>query len=229
MSNKMVQHFKGHFITLEGGEGAGKSSLLTELASYLTAKNYEVVLTREPGGTELGEKIREILLKHDDHLPIASSAELLLFLAARAQHIEQVIKPALQAGKIVLCDRFNESTIAYQSARGLDTQQVKQLCAMVCGPVIPQLTLLLDVDPEVGLERTRKLDKTNALSGELDRIEQETIDFHRAVRKAFLDLVKREPLRIYRIDASHTREDVLKEAIRAIEELILLPAEQRKK
>jgi len=225
----MINSFKGRFITLEGGEGSGKSTLLLKLADYIKNQKFNVITTREPGGTQVGERIREILLNHDENFLIGASAELLLFLAARAQHIEEVIKPALEAGHIVLCDRFNDSTIAYQSARGLETPYVQQLCKMVCGPVIPHLTLFLDVDPAAGLERTHRLDKENASKGQFDRIEKEEIHFHQNVQKTFLWLVKREPLRIYRIDANHSRECVFKEAIRAIEELILLPSEKGKK
>jgi len=222
-----MKAFKGHFITLEGGEGAGKSSLLVKLIEYLSGKNYEVLNTREPGGTALGEKIREMLLNHDMNLPICASAELLMFLAARAQHIDEVIKPALQQGQIILCDRYNDSTIAYQTARGLDKKFIQQLCQMVCGPIVPELTLFLDLDPQIGLERTRRLDKENATTGRLDRIEQEKNEFHATVRNNFLQLAKREPLRIYRIDASCSPQEVYKEAVRAIEEFILLPLRQK--
>lgn len=214
----------GHFITLEGGEGSGKSSLLLKLADYLKSQNLQVITTREPGGTSIGEKIRKMLLKNDETILISSTTELLLFLAARAQHIEEVIKPALNAGQVVLCDRFNDSTIAYQSTRGLDEKYVQQLCTMVCGTTVPKLTLFLDVDPEIGLMRTHQLDKENATKGEFDRIEKEEMSFHKNVRKSFLKLAKREPLRIYRIDANQSQEKVLKEAILAIEELVLLPA-----
>ncbi|CUI16434.1 Thymidylate kinase [Candidatus Protochlamydia naegleriophila] len=215
---------KGYFITIEGGEGSGKSTLLKQLAEHLQSCGYEVVQTREPGGSKLGESIRSWLLNCDDAIKIGHQAELLLFLAARAQHIEELIKPALDAGKIVLCDRFNDSTIAYQgAARGLDHRQVQQFCNLVCGDVLPQLTLFLDVAPEVGLQRTQRLQKEHAQAGELDRIESEKVDFHQRVREAFQALAKREPLRIYRIDASHSQAGVLKEAIRAMDELILFP------
>lgn len=216
---------KGHFITLEGGEGSGKSSLLNCLSDYLTELGYQVVKTREPGGTQLGEKIRDWLLHHDLTFQISHQAELLLFLAARTQHIEEVIKPALVEGKIVLCDRFNDSTIAYQgAARGLDMKEVSKLCHQICAGTEPQLTLFLDVDPDVGLMRTHKLEKEQAVAGQFDRIEKEEIEFHKRVQEAFRWLAKREPLRIYRIDANRSPEHVLKEAIRAIDEFILLPS-----
>ena len=218
---------QGFFITLEGGEGAGKSTLQSQLADYLIANGYEVVKTREPGGSQLGEAIRTWLLDSNNSFKIAPRAELLLFLAARAQHIKELIEPALKAGKIVLCDRFNDSTIAYQgAARGLDIKSAQKLCQFVCEKIQPQLTLFLDVDPKQGLLRSQKLSKEHAESGKLDRIESEEIKFHEEVRKAFLALAKREPFRIYRIDANKSQSAVLEEAIRALDKLLLLPAKQ---
>lgn len=210
---------KGYFITLEGGEGAGKSSLLKSLAAYLEQRGYEVVQTREPGGSSLGETIRHWLLVNQDSDPIGHQAELLLFLAARSQHIEELIRPALAAGKIVLCDRFNDSTIAYQgAARGLDNKYVEQLCRLVCGEIEPQLTLFLDVDPEIGLQRTRLLTKEQAAAGQLDRIEVEALGFHQSVQKAFQALAKHNSQRICRLNANFPQEEVFKEAVRLIEE-----------
>jgi dTMP kinase len=221
--------FNGYFITVEGGEGSGKSTLLDFLGDLLVNHGFSVVKTREPGGTRLGEKIRNLLLNCDEDTRISSQAELLLFLAARAQHIEELIKPALIGGKIVLCDRFNDSTIAYQgAARGLEAKYVKKLCQLICGSVIPQLTLFLDVDPEIGLVRTHKLEKEDAAAGQFDRIEKEALDFHKRVQNAFRRLAKREPLRIYHIDANQSQEYVKNEAIRAINELILLPSNKER-
>ena len=215
---------KGFFITLEGGEGSGKSTLLRQLSEYLTSKGYEVIKTREPGGTPLGETIRGCLLNQDDSLKISAQAELLLFLAARAQHIEEVIRPGLESGKIILCDRFNDSTIAYQgAARQLDLKYVQRLCHMICNSVEPQLTLFLDVDPNVGLLRSKRMEKDQAASGQLDRIEAEDIEFHRHVQEGFRSLARHEPFRIYSIDANKPQNHVLREAIRAIDELVLLP------
>jgi dTMP kinase len=218
---------KGHFITLEGGEGSGKTTLLYQLAAFLTQSGYEVVTTREPGGTHLGETIRHWLLNQDAAISIGHEAELLLFLAARAQHIEEKILPALQAGRIVLCDRFNDSTIAYQGgARGLGVEYVQKLCRLVCGSVMPQLTLFLNVSPEVGLARSRRVHKEHAASGELDRIESEALIFHRKIQETLEFLARSEPLRIYPIDASKSQEDVLREAIVAIEKIVLLSHKQ---
>lgn len=226
----MQKHFNGYLITLEGGEGSGKTTLLDSLADYLLKQDYEVIKTREPGGTRLGEAIRNWLLDKERAMSMGSQAELLLFLAARAQHIEEVILPALKAGKIVLCDRFNDSTIAYQGgARGLGVKYVQQLCSLVCGSVVPQLTLFLKVSPEVGLSRSRNLHKTHAGSGELDRIESENLAFHDKIQKTLEYLAKKEPLRIYTIDAHLPQVDVLKEAILAIQELILLPEQRSEK
>lgn len=214
---------RGYFITLEGGEGAGKSTLLAHLAAFFEQKKYTVVVTREPGGTQLGESIRDWLLKKNEAVLIGAKAELLLFLAARAQHIEEVILPALNAGYIVLCDRFNDSTIAYQGgARGLGVKYVKKMCHLICGNIQPQLTLFLNVSPEIGLERACKVQKQQAASGEFDRIEAETLDFHRNIQKTLLSLAKREPLRIYGINANQSCEAVKSEAIVAIEKLLLL-------
>ena len=217
--------FKGHFITLEGGEGSGKTTLMLQLSDFLKQRSYGVVVTREPGGTRLGEMVRDLVLHHDATLQIKDKAELLLFLAARAQHIEELILPALEEGKVVLCDRFNDSTIAYQgAARGLGIKYVRDLCHLVCGKVKPELTLYLNVSPEVGLERARQVEKAHAQAGTFDRIESEALDFHHKIQAAFNSLAKREPLRIYTINADRLQAEVLKEAIRAIEELILLPA-----
>lgn len=211
----------GRLITLEGGDGSGKSTLLQQLADYLTAQGYTVLKTREPGGSKLGDAIRQLLLNHQDSLKIGHQAELLLFLAARAQHIEELIWPALEAGQIVLCDRFNDSTVAYQgAARGLPVQKVQQFCQLVCGPVQPHLTLFLDVDPAVGLSRTHRLTKENAASGQLDRIESETLEFHERVRQSFLQLAQEFPDRIYRLDANLSQEQVKQQAIEKVNQTL---------
>lgn len=207
----------GVFITLEGGEGAGKSSLLREMGQHLLHQGYAIVETREPGGSKLGEFIRQLLLNRNPSLLIGHQAELLLFLAARAQHLEELIKPALEAGKVVLCDRFNDSTIAYQAvARGLDRHYVQHLCDIICGNIQPDFTFWLDVDPKVGLLRTQKITKENADKGHLDRIEAEKLEFHEKVREAFLTLAQQNQNRIHRIDANQPLQQVLSDSIKIL-------------
>lgn len=212
---------RGCFITLEGGEGSGKTTLLSQLADFFRQSGREVLTTREPGGSHLGETIRNWLLHRNAELSIGPQAELLLFLASRAQHIEEKILPALQAGQVVLCDRFNDSTIAYQGgARGLGIEHVEKLCLLVCGPVIPQLTLFLKVSPEIGLSRSCRVHKEHAASGELDRIESEAVAFHQKIQEAFELLAKKEPSRIHTIDANQSQENVKKEALSVLKKFI---------
>lgn len=212
---------KGLFITLEGGEGSGKTTLIDQLSLFLKERGQQVVKTREPGGTALAETIRQWLLTRDKNIAIGTQAELLLFLAARAQHIEEFILPALKEGKIVLCDRFNDSTVAYQGlARSLDLSYVKKLCQMVCGEVQPQLTLFLNVDPQVGLDRSKALSKDTSATGELDRIESEKLAFHEKVRQAFIEIAHLDPYRVKTIDANIPQEEVFKQAIKYLEPLI---------
>lgn len=212
------KHKLGCLITLEGGEGAGKSTLMDSLALTLNQKGYDVIKTREPGGSKLGETIRQLLLQRHSSFEIGKQAELLLFLAARAQHIEELIRPAIQRGSVVLCDRFNDSTIAYQgAARGISTQQTETFCNLVCGEITPNLTLFLDIDPEVGLLRSKHLTKEHAKSGELDRIEDEKIEFHQRVRDGFLRIVNKDPERVKKIDATLSKEQVFQEALQFVE------------
>lgn len=205
------------FITVEGGEGAGKTSLLSHMEKYLRDQGIAVVRTREPGGTTFGEHMRGWLLNHNDKIKISAKAELLLFLAARAQHIEEVILPAFNAGKVVICDRFNDSTVAYQGAgRQLGMEWVSDLCDMICGAISPDLTFYLDVDPQVGLARTRRTIKENAAAGQIDRIESEKLEFHQRVRDAFRVIAEEDPERFYRIDANQPQEAVIEAAINVI-------------
>jgi dTMP kinase len=204
----------GLFITFEGGEGAGKSLLIQNIQHELSQRGLPVVLTREPGGSVLGESIRRTLLNHEKNMSIGLKAELLLFLAARAQNLEECIIPELTAGKIVLCDRFNDSTVAYQGlARGLGMEEVQKLCDWVCGKTIPNLTFVLDVDPQIGLQRTKTAHKENAHAGEVDRIESEKLEFHNIVRKALKQLAKQHPDRIIVLDASLTADEVFTAAL----------------
>lgn len=202
----------GRFITVEGGEGSGKSTLIQRLKEHLIGKGIQVVITREPGGTPLGEAIRHLLLQNHTQVPIAPMAELLLFLSARAQHLDELIRPALKLGKTVICDRFNDSTIAYQgTARNLNLDEVASLCEKVCGATLPNLTLLLDIDPRLGLKRAR------SSRSEIDRMEMETLAFHDKVREAFCSLAAQHPDRIVRIDASQAPDQVFDEALKAIQ------------
>jgi dTMP kinase len=206
-------NFPAAFISFEGGEGAGKTTLIKRCEAQLIASGARVVKTREPGGAKLSEFIRQWLLNRDFNIPVGHQAELLVFLASRAQHIEELIMPALKEGHIVLCDRFNDSTIVYQGiARGLGKEMVQQLCSLVCGIIVPSLTFYLDIQPEIGLQRTEKIHKENASAGEMDRIEGETLSFHRKVREGFLQLAKESPQRIHILDACQSEELVFQQA-----------------
>lgn len=197
------------FITIEGGEGAGKTTLINFFEKLLHEWGFPVVKTREPGGSLLGNEIRNWLLNRHESIKIGAKAELLMFLAARAQHIQEVIEPAIAAGKIVICDRFNDSTIAYQGVgRGLGLPFVRDLCNTICGKTVPDLTFYLDVDPYIGLQRTKRTSKENAKAGEIDRIEAEALEFHQRVRGAFAEIAKSEPARFISVDASMSQEKV---------------------
>ncbi len=214
------RRWPGLFVSFEGGEGAGKSSLIASLYDFLTGEGLEVIATREPGGTPLGEQIRECLLNPNDGITLTARAELCLFLAARAQHIDEVITPALEAGKVVLCDRFNDSTIAYQGVgRGLGLDYVKQLCTLICEGVTPDLTFYLDVAPEVGLHRVSKGGRGSAL----DRIESETLAFHERIRKGFYQIAAKEKERVHIIDAHQNREEVLEQVLEVVKQRLPKP------
>jgi dTMP kinase len=208
---------KSLFITLEGGEGAGKTSLISKLNDALETLDFEVVVTREPGGTKLGELLRNWLLNPNADTIIGNKAETLLFLAARAQHIEELIQPALAKNKIVICDRFNDSTIAYQGGgRQLGMELIQKLCDLACGEVKPDITLFLDVNPEVGLSRTKKIAKENAPMGEVDRIEAEKMKFHYHVRETFQKIAQQDPKRFRILDAHQPQEIVFEQALHII-------------
>lgn len=184
----------GCFITLEGPEGAGKSTNREFLAERLRERGIDVLLTREPGGTPLAERIRELLLAPSDE-PMASDTELLLVFAARAQHLDQVIRPAMARGTVVLCDRFTDATYAYQGGgRGLAKQRIEQLENFVQGDLRPDLTLIFDLPVDIGLSRA-------AARGRLDRFEQEGLGFFEAVRNAYLERARQAPTRYQVIDA----------------------------
>ncbi len=192
---------RGRFITLEGSEGSGKSTNLAFIHQQLQAAGLDVVLTREPGGTPLSERIRELLLDHRNST-MHSDTELLLMFAARAQHINEVILPALERGQWVLCDRFTDATYAYQGAgRGIDVARIAQLEQWVQGDLRPDLTFFLDLPVSVGLARASE-------RAELDRFEREQIDFFERVRQGYLAQVERHPRRYRLVDASQPLEQV---------------------
>lgn len=198
--------FKGRFITFEGGEGVGKSTNIGFAKDWLEAHGKTVVVTREPGGTPIAEKIRNDLLKAHHEEPMADLTELLLVFAARAQHIESVIRPALERGDWVLCDRFTDSTIAYQGyGRGLPLDQIDTLRALVQQQVSPDCTLLLDAPLTVGMGRASRRAAEN--NEQTDRFESEALAFFEKVREGFLALAASEP-RFSLIDASQPLEAV---------------------
>lgn len=187
---------KGLFITLEGGEGCGKTTQALHLCRSLTAKGYKVLLTREPGGTAVAEQLRNILLRTDSTEPLAAETEALLILAARRQHVDRVIKPALEQGAIVVCDRFADSTFAYQGyGRGLALKALRRMNDWAIGKLSPHLTILFDLPVAVGLKRRRKTFTAD------NRLDRETRMFHDRVRTGFHALAKREPRRIIMVDA----------------------------
>lgn len=191
----------GLFITLEGPEGAGKSTNRDYLAALLREHGVDVVLTREPGGTPLAERIRELLLAPADE-PMASDTELLLVFAARAQHLQQVVRPALARGAVVLCDRFTDATYAYQGGgRGVPTERIELLEDFVQGALRPDLTLVFDLPVEVGLARA-------AARGRLDRFEQERLEFFEAVRSTYLQRAAQAPERYRVLDAAQPLDAV---------------------
>jgi dTMP kinase len=206
----------GIFVTFEGGDGAGKTTLIEAVYKRLVEQGKAVLKTRAPGATSLGEKIRALLLGHLEG-PVTARAELFLFLADRAEHVETVILPALKRGEIVLCDRFNDSTIAYQGVgRGLGKERVTALCDFASQGVTPDLTFYLDIDPRIGLGRVAKLSKERIK----DRIETEALSFHAEIRAAFLALVKEEVQRFCLLDASLSQGKVLEQAWERIEDLV---------
>jgi len=201
----------GFFITFEGADGSGKTTQIKMLEDYLTNQKKDFILTRDPGGTRLGSKLREILLNYDGK--ISPFCELFLYLADRAQHVDEVIMPALNNGQIVLCDRYIDSTLAYQGyARGLNIDEITNLNNLVTHSLIPDLTLLFDIETNCAMQR---------LVGQKDRLESEAKHFHEKVRMGYLDLAKKESQRIKVIDASKSIEEVHNQVIKVIEQFIL--------
>ena len=204
---------RGRFITVEGGEGAGKSSNLAFVQSLLESAGKTVLFTREPGGTPLGESIRELLLGHQ-HTGMAEETELLLMFAARAEHLQRKILPALEAGTWVLCDRFTDASYAYQGAgRGIADDRIAILEAYVQGDLRPDLTLLLDLPVETGLQRAGQRSQP-------DRFEKEALDFFQQVRQGYLAIAAREPQRVKVIDASPALEQVQAQIAQVIQDFL---------
>lgn len=204
---------KGFFITFEGPEGSGKSTHCALLVKYLKSKGCDIVFTREPGGTKAAEAVRSILLNPAN--TISPIAELLLYEASRAQHISEIILPALKSGKIVICDRFTDATIAYQGyGRNIDINIIRQLNNIAAQEITPNLTILLDVPSAKGLKLARNINKGHGTSG--DRLEREKLSFHRRVRKGYLLLAKNEPERIKLVRTRKTVESTRREIIRIV-------------
>lgn len=201
---------KGLFITFEGADGCGKTTQLNLLKEYLKKNGYEVVLTREPGAKGLGVKVREILLNYDGE--VSDRCESFLFLADRAQNIDVIVNPAIKEGKIVLCDRHTDSSVAYQGyGRGLDIEQIKTLNNLATGGKTPDLTLVFDVDIETSMKR---------VGNEKDRMESAGAEFFNRVRNGYLEIAKQEPERIKVIDSTKSIEDVQIQVLKVVEEIL---------
>lgn len=201
---------KGYFITFEGADGCGKSTQMNLLAQYLLKNGYEVVLTREPGGKGLGEKIREILLNYDGE--VSPRCESFLFLADRAQNIDITVNHAINAGKIVLCDRHIDSTVAYQGfGRGLDIEKIVYLNNLAVNGRKPDLTFVYDIDVETSMKR---------VGTEKDRMESAGKDFHNKVRHGYLELAKQEPDRIKVVDGTNSVEEIHKKTVEIFNSLL---------
>ncbi len=211
---------KGTFITFEGGEGSGKSTQARMLAGYLKHAGYDVVQTREPGGTAIGDAIRTILL-NPELSEMNNVTELLLLSASRAQNVAERIKPGLERGNIVVCDRYTDSTLAYQGyGRDFDLGLLKSLNKIATGGVMPDFTILLDVPVELGLARSKALDKEDAGQGQADRFELEDIEFHRRLRKGFLKMAEKEPERFIIIPVDKDIETTHRLVAAAVEEIL---------
>lgn len=206
---------KGIFITIEGPDGSGKTTILQMLAQNLVNEGYDVVATREPGGIEIAEQIRRVILD-PENTAMDPRTEALLYAAARRQHLAEKVKPALEKGKIVLCDRFVDSSLAYQGfARGLGIDEVYSINQFAIENMMPEMTLYFDVAPEIGLERINK-----NKGREVNRLDLEKLEFHQKVREGYLILADRFSERIVKVDASKDLNAVYEQAEAQIKELI---------
>lgn len=206
---------KGLFVSVEGPEGAGKTTIIQMLAKHLENKGYPVLHTREPGGIDIAEQIRKVILAKEN-TAMDPRTEALLYAAARRQHLIEKVKPSFEAGALILCDRFIDSSLAYQGyARGLGMDEVFTINQFAIEDMMPRLTLYFDIEPELGLERINQHD-----GREVNRLDLETIDFHRKVREGYHLLIDKFPERIYKIDASKPVDTVFIEALSKIEELL---------
>ena len=205
------------FITLEGIEGSGKSTQILHVFNFLNKLGLKCVMTREPGGTRIGRKIRSILLDPESSA-MNPAAELLLYTADRVQHIQEIILPMIEGGSIVICDRYFDATLAYQGvARGLDMSLIQDLHKLICRNLKPDLTFLLDLTPDTGLLRAWKQLKSGSRMDTESRFEKETLAFHERVRAGYLGIAEKEPERFRIIDASQSEDQVQAQITRVLE------------
>lgn len=206
---------KGYFITLEGNEGAGKSSIVEMAAQYLSSKGLEVITSREPGGIAIAEQIRSVILDKNNTM-MDGRTEALLYAAARRQHYIEKISPSLQDGKTIICDRFIDSSLAYQGhARGLGIDEILSINEFAVDGMFPDLTLYLDVNPEIGLQRIRENENR-----EVNRLDLESLSFHHKVREGYLEVVNRFPERIVKINANEQLDAVFEEVKRVFDQYL---------
>lgn len=205
----------GYFISFEGTEGSGKTSIIKEVKHYYEQKNIPLLITREPGGIRISEKIRDILLDKD-HKEMDAKTEALLFAASRRQHLVEKIRPALEEGKLIICDRFVDSSLVYQGiARNIGIDSVYQINQFAIEDTFPDLTIFIDVRPEVGLKRV-----FSTKSREVNRLDLESLNFHQMIYQGYLDLIKKFPDRIKRINGERPIDEVSTDVIQLIDQML---------
>lgn len=210
----------GLFVTFEGVEGCGKTTQIRLLEDFLKLRSHDTILTREPGGTHIGDQIRKVLLSVENRgmFPVT---ELFLYAAARSQHVEEVIGPALKDGKIVLCDRFSDATTAYQgAARKIERDFLSQVHKIATGGLKPDLTILLDLPAEIGLKRAWERNERERLTGKEDRFEQEAVEFHERVREGYLEIAREEPFRVKVFNALEPIDNVHQRIVQEIMKVV---------